>query len=109
MELHLSGKVAVVTGASKGIGLAVTQALADEGVSVVAGAREVSDDLSRLADSAQVHPVLVDLATPEGPARLIDAAISTFGGLDVLVNNVGAPGRGPKASCPSPTTTGPGR
>lgn len=89
MELHLSGKVAVVTGASKGIGLAVTQALADEGVSVVAGAREVSDDLSRLADSAQVRPVLVDLATPEGPARLIDAAISTFGGLDVLVNNVG--------------------
>jgi len=89
MELRLSGKVDVVTGASKGIGLAVTQALADEGASVVAGARNLSDDLSRLAASAPVHPVLVDLGTPEGPARLIDQATSTLGGLDVLVNNVG--------------------
>jgi NAD(P)-dependent dehydrogenase (short-subunit alcohol dehydrogenase family) len=90
MELQLSGKAAVVTGTSRGIGLAITQALADEGVSVVAGARELTDDLSRLAASARVRPVLVDLATPEGPARLIDEATSTLGGLDILVNNVGA-------------------
>jgi NAD(P)-dependent dehydrogenase (short-subunit alcohol dehydrogenase family) len=90
MDLHLSGKVAVVTGASKGIGLAVTQALAGEGVSVAVAARELTDDLSQLAASSPVHPVLVDLTTADGPARLIDTAISTFGGLDILVNNVGA-------------------
>jgi NAD(P)-dependent dehydrogenase (short-subunit alcohol dehydrogenase family) len=90
MDLHLSGKVAAVTGASKGIGLAITQGLADEGVSVAAGAREGSDDLSQLAARAPVQPVLADLATPDGPARLVQEAVSAFGGLDVLVNNVGA-------------------
>lgn len=72
MDLRLSGKVAVVTGASRGIGLAVTRALLDEGVSVVAGARELTDDLSQLAATASVHPVSVDLATPDGPGRLVD-------------------------------------
>src|SRR5215208_177170 len=90
MDLHLTGKVAVVTGASKGIGLAVAQALTEEGVSVVAGAREITDDLSQLAVRFMAHPVSVDLSTPDGPARLIDEAVSTFGGLDILVNNVGA-------------------
>jgi NAD(P)-dependent dehydrogenase (short-subunit alcohol dehydrogenase family) len=89
MDLQLSGRTAVVTGASKGIGLAITRALAAEGVNVVAGARQVGD-LSDLASSAAVRPVPVDLATPDGPARLIDAAVSAFGGLDILVNNVGA-------------------
>jgi NAD(P)-dependent dehydrogenase (short-subunit alcohol dehydrogenase family) len=84
VELHLSGKVAVVTGASRGIGLAITRALADEGVKVVEGARKPGPEL------AAVHAVAVDLATPEGPAVLVDAAVSTFGGLDILVNNVGA-------------------
>src|SRR3954462_13549596 len=90
MDLHLTGKVAVVTGASKGIGLAVAQALAEEGVSVVAGAREITDDLSQLAVRFKAHPVSVDLSTPDGPARLVDEAVSTFDGLDILVNNVGA-------------------
>jgi len=80
----------VVTGASKGIGLAVTRALADEGVSVVPGAREITDDLSQLAASFPVHPVSVDLSSAGGPGRLVDEAISTFSGLDILVNNVGA-------------------
>lgn len=90
MELHLSGKTAVVTGASKGIGLAITRALAEEGVNVVAGARHTTEELSHLATTAAVRPVPVDLATPDGPGRLIDAALSAFGGLDILVNNVGA-------------------
>jgi NAD(P)-dependent dehydrogenase (short-subunit alcohol dehydrogenase family) len=53
MDLHLTGKVAVVTGASRGIGLAVTQALANEGVTVVAGARGHSAELSALADGGR--------------------------------------------------------
>jgi NAD(P)-dependent dehydrogenase (short-subunit alcohol dehydrogenase family) len=90
MDLHLTGKVAVVTGASKGIGLAVVRALAEEGVRVVAGARGSSDELAELASRFQIHPVAVDLSTATGPGRLIDEAISMYGGLDVLVNNVGA-------------------
>ncbi|MER6994223.1 oxidoreductase [Streptomyces sp. NPDC000410] len=90
MDLGLSGKAAVVTGASRGIGLAVTRALAAEGVRVAAAARTLTGPLSELADSADVRPVLVDLATPDGPAHLVDQAVSLFGGLDVLVNNVGA-------------------
>jgi NAD(P)-dependent dehydrogenase (short-subunit alcohol dehydrogenase family) len=90
MDVHLAGKVAVVTGASKGIGLAVTRALADEGVSVVAGARSMPEDLSRLTAASPVRPVSVDLGTPDGPARLVAEAVATFGGLDILVNNVGA-------------------
>ena len=84
MDLHLSDKVAVVTGASKGIGLAITQALVDEGACVVASARDFDDSASRA-----VHRVRVDLSTPHGAAELIADAISTFGRLDILVNNVG--------------------
>ncbi|MFL5299683.1 MAG: oxidoreductase [Anaeromyxobacteraceae bacterium] len=90
MDLHLSGKVAVVTGASKGIGLAVTRALVAEGARVVAAARHVSEDLARLAAAAPVHPVAVDLATADGAARLVAEATAHFDGLDVLVNNAGA-------------------
>jgi NAD(P)-dependent dehydrogenase (short-subunit alcohol dehydrogenase family) len=88
MELKLTGRVAVVTGASKGIGLAVTRALAGEGVRVAAGARTVSPSLAELGDA--VLPFDVDLSTPDGPARLVDAAVEEFGVLDILVNNVGA-------------------
>jgi len=87
VDLNLSGMVAVVTGASKGIGLAVTRSLADEGVSVVAGARTAGHELTELAG---VHTVRVDLTTPNGPAHLVDEAVRTFGGVDILVNNVGA-------------------
>jgi NAD(P)-dependent dehydrogenase (short-subunit alcohol dehydrogenase family) len=90
MDLHLTNKVAVVSGASKGIGLAVAQAFVTEGVRVVAGARDTSGELSRLADSSQLHPVSVDLSDTDGPARLVDEAVTTFGALDILVNNVGA-------------------
>ncbi|MGV9263772.1 SDR family oxidoreductase [Kitasatospora sp. NPDC003701] len=90
MDLHLSGKAAVVTGAGKGIGLAVTRALAAEGVSVLAASRTVTEDLAGLSRSADVLPLQVDLTAPDGPARAVDEAVSHFGGLDLLVNNVGA-------------------
>jgi NAD(P)-dependent dehydrogenase (short-subunit alcohol dehydrogenase family) len=85
MDLELHDKVAVVTGASKGIGLAITRALVSEGAKVVAGARSVES----LEGIASVVPVAVDLASPEGPARLVERAIAEHGRLDVLVNNVG--------------------
>ncbi len=91
MDLGLAGKTAVVTGASKGIGLAVVRGLAENGAHVVAGARESSADLDELARAGQVQIVLADLAAPSGPARLIEAAGQP---LDILVNNVGgAPAR----------------
>jgi NAD(P)-dependent dehydrogenase (short-subunit alcohol dehydrogenase family) len=91
MDLGLSGKTAVVTGASKGIGLAVVRGLAAGGAHVIAGARESSAGLDELARAGQVHTVLADLAGPSGPARLIEAAGER---IDILVNNVGgAPAR----------------
>jgi NAD(P)-dependent dehydrogenase (short-subunit alcohol dehydrogenase family) len=89
MDLGLRGKVAVVTGASKGIGLAITQALVEEGVHVVAGARKATAELTALAEAGQVEVVEVDLSTATGPARLVEVAVGR-GRLDILVNNVGA-------------------
>ena len=89
VDLHLTDKVAVVTGASKGIGLAVTRALVAEGAKVVAAARSITDDLVAMSGSGQVLAVAIDLADPDGPARLVERA-SHFGGLDIVVNNVGA-------------------
>jgi NAD(P)-dependent dehydrogenase (short-subunit alcohol dehydrogenase family) len=86
MDLDLDGKVAVVTGAGKGIGLAVTRALADEGASVVAGSRSTST----LDGLKGVIPVAVDLSAADGPAQLIQRALEEHGQIDVLVNNVGA-------------------
>jgi NAD(P)-dependent dehydrogenase (short-subunit alcohol dehydrogenase family) len=86
VDLELDGKVAVVTGASKGIGLAITKALVDEGARVVAGARSTG----ALEALDGVTAVAVDLGTADGPAALIARAIEEHGRIDVLVNNVGA-------------------
>ena len=86
MDLQLADKIAVVTGANKGIGLAVTNALVDEGAFVVAGSRS-TDNLDGLD---RVTAVPGDLASSDGPAQLIARAIDEHGRLDVLVNNVGA-------------------
>lgn len=89
MELGLSGHVAVVTGASKGIGLAITRALVSEGVRVLAGALEPRAEVLALTESSLVEFVKVDLSTPSGPVDLV-AAAQQHGRLDILVNNVGA-------------------
>jgi NAD(P)-dependent dehydrogenase (short-subunit alcohol dehydrogenase family) len=86
MDLELTGKIAVVTGAGKGIGLATTRALVAEGAHVVAGSRTIGN----LDNLDHVTPVAVDLATPDGPARLVRRALDAHGRIDVLVNNVGA-------------------
>jgi NAD(P)-dependent dehydrogenase (short-subunit alcohol dehydrogenase family) len=88
VDLRLSGQVAVVTGASRGIGLAVTQALVAEGVCVAAGARTSTPELDALVASGSVVSVLADLTTRAGSEELVEAAVRTFGGLHVLVNNV---------------------
>jgi NAD(P)-dependent dehydrogenase (short-subunit alcohol dehydrogenase family) len=86
MDLELHDKVAVVTGASKGIGLAVVRTLAAEGARVIAGARTVDS----LADLERVTPVTIDLSTIDGPDRLVQRAIEQQGRVDVLVNNIGS-------------------
>jgi NAD(P)-dependent dehydrogenase (short-subunit alcohol dehydrogenase family) len=86
MDLKLSGKTAVVTAASKGIGLAIVRALSAEGAHVVAGAR----DIATLEGLERVTPLNVDLATVQGPSQLVARAIEQHGRVDVLVNNMGA-------------------
>ncbi|MCX5401739.1 SDR family NAD(P)-dependent oxidoreductase [Streptomyces sp. NBC_00102] len=90
MDLGLSHRIAIVTGASRGIGLAVARALVREGATVVAGARGTTPELEALAGSGRLLAVEVDLSDPDGPRTLVDAAVSAYGGVDVLVNNVGA-------------------
>ncbi len=89
MRLGLEGKVAVVTGASTGIGFAVTRALTNEGVHVVAGARKSSAELDILVGGGVVELVPVDLSRPSGPVDLAAVALE-HGRIDILVNNVGA-------------------
>src|SRR5215813_8922049 len=89
MDLNLRGKIAVVTGASKGIGLAVTKALVAEGARVIAGARDVGSELRSLLEGGAVDAMSIDLATPGGPQTLV-AEARKYGGLDVVVNNLGA-------------------
>ncbi|GLW06795.1 3-oxoacyl-ACP reductase [Microtetraspora sp. NBRC 13810] len=85
MEFDLSGKKAVVTGAGAGIGLACAQALAAAGADVFGGARTVSPDLLAVTP----HTLEVDLLTADGPGELVEHALAKFGGIDILVNNVG--------------------
>ncbi|MFI2617783.1 SDR family NAD(P)-dependent oxidoreductase [Streptomyces sp. NPDC018584] len=85
MDLQLNGKTALVTGASRGIGLAVVRALSAEGVRVVAAARTAAPELH----AAGAHAVAVDLSDPAGAERLVADATAELGGIDILVNNVG--------------------
>jgi NAD(P)-dependent dehydrogenase (short-subunit alcohol dehydrogenase family) len=97
IPLDLTGKVVVVTGAGKGIGAAVTRELLAAGARVVAGSRKAGADLAGLASHEVLATVDVDLSTADGPGRLVAVATELFGGLDVLVNNMGGlAGGGPR-------------
>jgi NAD(P)-dependent dehydrogenase (short-subunit alcohol dehydrogenase family) len=85
MDLELKDKICVVTGASKGIGLAIVRALVAEGAAVVAGARTIDS----LEGIERVTPVALDLGSREGPGQLVKRAVDAHGRIDVLVNNVG--------------------
>ncbi|WKN61145.1 SDR family oxidoreductase (plasmid) [Rhodococcus opacus] len=92
-KFRLDGRVAIVTGASSGLGVAFAKALAEAGADIVLAARRVD----KLADTAalvratgrRALPVATDIADPDQCAALVDAAMTEFGRVDVLVNNAG--------------------
>jgi len=94
VDLGLSGRTAIVCGASSGMGLAVAEALAAEGANVAMFARR-RDLLHREADRIGALPVRGDLTNPLDLERLVEKTIEAFGGIDILVNNGGGPPRGP--------------
>ena len=98
MDLGLKGKMALVTGGSKGIGKAVARGLAREGAKVAICARnkgpleQAAKEIARETGS-EVFPVAGDLTQPEDVQRIVDTAVRHFGRIDILVNNAGsAPG-----------------
>ncbi|HEY5274069.1 MAG TPA: SDR family oxidoreductase [Acidimicrobiales bacterium] len=95
MELGLAGRVAIVAGASKGLGRGVAEALADEGVSLVINARG-DEALANAVESlsgrgGKVVGYAGDVTTPEMPDALVKRAIAEFGRLDIVVTNSGGP------------------
>src|SRR5262245_10553833 len=98
MDLGLNGKVALVTGSSRGIGRGIALALAAEGCDLVLTGRD-QRALDELADAIRLRDcktivVPLDLRAEDAPGRLIDATRSAFGRLDILVNNAGTTKRG---------------
>ena len=94
MDLRLGGKVAVITGGSVGIGLAVAEALAAEGVDLVLAARDAARVEAEAARVAALHGtravgVSCDVGTVEGTGALVAAVEAAFGGADILINNAG--------------------
>lgn len=95
MDLQLTGKIGIVTGASRGIGQAIAQRLAEEGMRLALVARS-GDQLEQLAASLPTDSLVhsVDLRDPAAPAAVIEATAAYFGRIDLLVNNAGATKRG---------------
>ncbi|WP_369052747.1 SDR family NAD(P)-dependent oxidoreductase [Kineococcus terrestris] len=93
MDLQLTGRRVLVTGASRGIGLAVVRAFLAEGAHVVATARRPTPEL----EATGAAFVAADLATGDGPRRLLDTVLGQDPRLDVLVNNAGGGGATPES------------
>lgn len=101
MDLMLEGKIAVVTGGSKGIGRGIANALADEGCNLCICSRnedevrQAAEELEeRGTDSVRALAVVADLTDEADRQRLVDEAIEEFGSVDILVNNAGTVGEG---------------
>ena len=93
MDLGISGRVAIVTGASAGIGFAVAKELVENGVSVVLAARDV-DRLTEAEDAltklgGKVLAVASDVSKPDAAVLIVEKALSKFGDVDILINNAG--------------------
>ncbi len=99
MDLGLKGKVALVAGASRGIGKAIAHSLAAEGSRLVICARgveQLQETASVLrADGAEVHAVPLDITAEDAGDKLVGAALSAYGQVDVLVGNAGGNRRKP--------------
>lgn len=101
MDLGLDGRVAIVTGASRGIGLAISRRLAAEGARVLMVARG-EERLAAAAASVGEHAewLAADVTDPDCVQRIVATAVEQLGGLDVLVNNAGTSSRVPLAELP---------
>jgi len=105
MDLELTGRVAIVTGGSRGIGRAIARELAREGVDVAICARQrqaLDETAKTLAGETgrRIVPIVADTMSSESVADLVDATLAALGRVDVLVNNASTPGgmvRGPLA------------
>jgi 3-oxoacyl-[acyl-carrier protein] reductase len=100
VDLYLKDKVVLVTGASRGIGLATAKAFAAEGCRLVLSGRSESTLAEAAAlfrtDGVEVATQPADVTLPDQAAVLVQTAAATFGGVDILVNNVGGGGGGPR-------------
>src|SRR3954449_2956241 len=91
MELRLDGKVALVTGASRGIGKAIAAAYAEAGAQVMLSSRKPEGLEKAAADmSGEVAWFAANSGDPEAAQACIDATVERFGGVDILVNNAAA-------------------